>query len=133
MLRNMKTVLVVFAVEYIFKVGTSCGFTNAYNIDTIKEMIEPKTDTYLKNPLYNLVNNSVNSIDVDKLDYLQRDPRHIGLDYAFDPWRILNKSYIKENNVIYSKSLVSNILEMFRTHLDFIRIFIIIKQLNLSK
>ena len=107
-------------VEYIFKeIGTSCGFTNAYNIDTIKEMIEPKTDTYLKNPLYNLVNNSVNSIDVDKLDYLQRDPRHIGLDYAFDPWRILNKSYIKENNVIYSKSLVSNILEMFRTRYRF--------------
>ena len=40
-------------VEYIFKeVGTSCGFSSAYNIDTIKEMIEPKTDIYLRNPLY---------------------------------------------------------------------------------
>ena len=82
-------------------------------------MIEPKTDIYLRNPLYNLVNNSINSIDVDKLDYLQRDPRHIGLDYAFDPWRILNKSFIKEDSIIYSKSLVSNILEMFRTRYRF--------------
>ena len=107
-------------VEYVFKeVGTSRGFSNAYNIDVIKEMIEPHTDIYLTNPLYNLVNNSVNSIDVDKLDYLQRDPRHIGLDYAFDPWRILNKSYINGNNIIYSKSLVSNILEMFRTRYRF--------------
>ena len=79
-------------------------------------MIEPKTDTYLRT-LYNLVNNSVNSIDVDKLDYLQRDITNIGLDYAFDPWRILQiNPILKKNNVIYSKSLVSNILEMFRTN-----------------
>ncbi len=107
-------------VELIFKeIGTSSGFSSAYIIDSIKQMIEPDSDIYTKNALFNIVNNSINSIDVDKLDYLQRDPRHIGLDYSFDPSRILNKSFIKNNEIIYSSSLSSNILDMFLTRYRF--------------
>jgi deoxynucleoside triphosphate triphosphohydrolase SAMHD1 len=107
-------------VEDIFKeVGTSKDCSSAYMIDTIKEMIEPVTDNYKQNPLLNIVNNSLNSIDVDKFDYLQRDPRHIGLDYSFDPSRILNKSIVKNNQIIYNPSLTSNIIDMFLTRYRF--------------
>lgn len=107
-------------VEYIFQeVGTHKDFKSAYLIDTIKEMIEPLTDDYKRNPIYNIVNNSINSIDVDKMDYLRRDPRHIGLDYSFDPSRILNKSTVINNEIIYNSSISSNILDMFMTRYRF--------------
>ena len=82
-------------------------------------MIQPLTDSYKKNPLLNIVNNSLNSIDVDKFDYLQRDPRHIGLDYSFDPSRILNKSIVNNHQIIYNPSLTSNIIDMFLTRYRF--------------
>ena len=107
-------------VEDIFKeVGTSKDFNSAYMIDNIKEMIEPTTDNYKQNPLLNIVNNSLNSIDVDKFDYLLRDPRHIGLDYSFDPYRILNKSIVNNQQIIYDPSLTSNIIDMFLTRYRF--------------
>jgi deoxynucleoside triphosphate triphosphohydrolase SAMHD1 len=103
-------------VEYIFQeVGTKSGFNSAYIIDYIKEMIEPVSKAYSCIPFFDIVNNSKNSIDVDKFDYLQRDPRHIGLDIKFDPARIINKSYIEDDNIVYSNSVSNNILHMFST------------------
>lgn len=103
-------------VEYIFQeIGTKSGFNSAYIIDYIKEMIEPISNAYSSIPFFDIVNNSKNSIDVDKFDYLQRDPRHIGLDIKFDPARIINKSYIEDDNIVYSNSVSNNILNMFST------------------
>jgi HD superfamily phosphohydrolase len=103
-------------VEYIFQeVGTKSGFNSAYIIDYIKEMIEPISNEYSSIPFFDIVNNSKTSIDVDKFDYLQRDPRHIGLDIKFDPARIINKSYIEDDSIIYSNSVTNNILNMFST------------------
>ncbi len=107
-------------VEEIFKeVGTSAGFSSAYLIDYIKEMIEPVTNNYSDNPFFDIVNNTKNSIDVDKFDYLQRDPRHIGLDCSFDPARIINKSFLEGSQIIYSKSVSNNIVNMFQTRYRF--------------
>ena len=101
-------------VEYIFKeVGTSKHFKSAYMIDTIKEMIEPTEIT--TNPLYNIVNNRVTKIDVDKFDYLMRDPQHMGIRGNFDYERIFIKSYISRNEIIYDYSLINNILELYMT------------------
>ena len=66
-----------------------------------------------------IVNNTKNSIDVDKFDYLQRDPRHIGLDCSFDPARIINKSFLEGSQIIYSKSVSNNIVNMFQTRYRF--------------
>ena len=67
--------------------------------------------------LFQIINNKINSIDVDKLDYLQRDARHIGLDYAFDPERILKKSFVDVNSksLIYDISTKNNIYDLFYT------------------
>jgi len=107
-------------VEYIFsEVGTRQGFSSAYIIDYICEMIEPLSRMYLSIPFFDIVNNTKNSIDVDKFDYLQRDPRHIGLDCAFDPSRIMNKSFIDDKNITYSPSVANNITNMFSTRYRF--------------
>jgi HD superfamily phosphohydrolase len=103
-------------VEYIFsEMGTQPDFKSAYLIDYIKEMIEPISNEYKSIPFFDIVNNTKSSIDVDKFDYLQRDPRHIGLDCTFDPSRIINKSYIENNSIVYSQSVSNNIINMFST------------------
>lgn len=111
-------------VEYIFKsVGTTKTISSAYMIDNIKEMIQPVHCKYLNNhnirPLHNIVNNTYNGIDVDKLDYLQRDPNHIGLDYSFNYGRIFNKSYVINGNIVYDDSICNNIIDLFKTRYRF--------------
>jgi HD superfamily phosphohydrolase len=101
-------------VEYMFKeIGTSKNFKSAYMIDTIKEMIEPSKLT--TDPLYNIVNNRITKIDVDKFDYLMRDPQHMGISGSFDYERIFIKSYISRNEIIYDYSIYNNILELYMT------------------
>tara|TARA_B100001989_G_C24528669_1_gene460254 strand:- start:577 stop:1758 length:1182 start_codon:yes stop_codon:yes gene_type:complete len=111
-------------VEYIFKsVGTTKTVSSAYMIDNIKEMIQPLHNQYLTNynlrPLHTIVNNVNNGIDVDKLDYLLRDPNHIGLDYSFNYGRIFNKSYIINGNIVYDYSICNNIIDLFKTRYRF--------------
>ena len=121
-------------VEQIFKEVQPGGFTG-YDIDLIKNIIEPpqsmidinsntgiKTYIGVEKPyLYELINNELNSIDVDKLDYLQRDAKHIGLDYTFNPDRIFNKSFISPitNSIVYDKTVESNIFDMYYTRYKF--------------
>lgn len=107
-------------VEYIFKeIGTQKGFSSAYMIDSIKNMIEPESNIYQNNPLYNIINNTKTKIDVDKFDYLLRDPNHIGLDYSYHYGRIFNKSQVVDSNIVYDESIASNILDLFTTRYRF--------------
>ena len=66
-----------------------------------------------------MLNNTKTKIDVDKFDYLLRDPNHIGLDYSFHYGRIFNKSHIINNNIVYDESIASNILDLFTTRYRF--------------
>lgn len=105
-------------VERIFKeIGTSKNFSSAYIIDSVKEMIEPTQD--LKNPLNSIVNNRITKIDVDKFDYLLRDPQHIGISANCDYERIFIKSRISRNEIIYDYSVLNNILELYMTRYRF--------------
>ena len=120
-------------VEQIFKEVQPDGFS-AYDIDLIKNIIEPpgnmidedshgiKRYVGVEKPyLYEIINNELNSIDVDKLDYLQRDAKHIGLDYTFGPARILNKSFVSPdtNSIVYDSTVENNIFEMYYTRYKF--------------
>ena len=112
--------------ERIFE-GMSANEFTGYDIDFIKDLIEPPDNMLYtdgnniphynikKAYLYQIINNRITSIDVDKFDYLQRDSKHIGLDYTFNYNRILNKSRVYENNIIYDSSLQNNIFDLFYT------------------
>ena len=54
-------------------------------------------------------NNTTCSTNVDKFDYLQRDAKHIGLDYTFNPNRIFNKSFVSPdtNSIVYDKNRIN--------------------------
>lgn len=108
-------------VEKIFSETGQINDLNGYDIDNIRQMIEPDKNMIqnAEKPIFNIVNNKVCNIDVDKFDYLLRDPGHIGLDFSFDPSRIMMKSYVLGSNIIYDKSLASNIYELFYTRYKF--------------
>ena len=103
-------------VEEIFKEIQPDGFTG-YDIDLIKKVIEPP------DYMLSIDGRGINSIDVDKLDYLQRDAKHIGLHYTFNPTRIFNKSFISRqtNSIVYDQSISSNIFDMYYTRYRFHR------------
>jgi HD superfamily phosphohydrolase len=86
---------------------------NGYDIDEIKNYIDPKYNvTNFKNQI---VSNKINSIDVDKLDYLKRDPYYVGFSYYFDHTRLINKMKIINNTIYYHENVVNDLFDMYYT------------------
>lgn len=89
------------------------GTFNGYDIDTIKQSIHPQHEIHhYKNQI---VANKINSIDVDKFDYLKRDPYYIGFTYAFDYTRLSNKVKIINDQIHYHEDVVDDLFDMYYT------------------
>ncbi len=90
----------------------------------IQECIHPDQKKVLeceKPYLYEIVANPFHGIDVDKFDYLRRDPYNIGLDYHFNCERLLEEARVIEGHICYPKKLANNILNMFSVRYTFLR------------
>ena len=84
-----------------------------YDIDMIKNMIRPTHDEDI---YYNsIIANNVNSIDVDKIDYLRRDAYHIGFDIQFNYKRIMNKVKLINRQIVYNSQVCNDIFDMYYT------------------
>jgi len=84
-----------------------------YDIDMIKNMIRPTHDEDI---YYNsIIANNVNSIDVDKIDYLRRDAYHIGFDIQFNYKRIMNKVKLIDRQIVYNSQVCNDIFDMYYT------------------
>ena len=81
-------------------------------LDIICEMINPtgKNDSFL----FSIVSNQLNSLDVDKIDYIQRDIYMTGLEYGFKHNRIFTMAKVIDNEICYHKKEAFNINEFFR-------------------
>ena len=89
---------------------------NDKNLEIIKNMINPiKNKKYKNNYLYQIVSNSKNGIDVDKLDYLARDAHSLGLNSGIDFFRFFHNFKVVNDEIIYSDKEIFNIYEMFHT------------------
>ena len=99
-----------------------------YNIDlndeqlmVIGDLINPKYANYSKwndkykvgEWIFQIVSNPVNSIDVDKFDYLVRDTKAVGLKFGFNYSRIINDARVINNNICYSSQCSEDIYQMF--------------------
>ena len=93
---------------------------NAYDIDFIKNVIDPSFP-HKRNWELNIIANKINSIDVDKFDYLVRDPYHIGFKCSFDHTRLLNKTQIMDGEIYFHHSVVNNLYDMYHTRYKFHR------------
>jgi deoxynucleoside triphosphate triphosphohydrolase SAMHD1 len=80
--------------------------------DFVASLIKPGKNH--KGVLYQIISNELNGLDVDKFDYLRRDPVNIGLDYKFNPSRVLQEFIIDSNdNIAYAKHVSVSILDCF--------------------
>ena len=81
-------------------------------LDIICEMINPtgKHNSFI----YTIISNQLNSLDVDKIDYIQRDIYMVGLEYGFKHNRIFTMAKVIDNEICYHKKEAFNINEFFR-------------------
>lgn len=81
-------------------------------LEIICDMINPtgKNNSFL----YSIISNQLNSLDVDKIDYIQRDIYMVGLEYGFKHNRIFTMAKVIDNEICYHKKEAFNINEFFR-------------------
>jgi HD superfamily phosphohydrolase len=99
-----------------------------YNVELGKEqlkvigdLINPKEAEYSKwkskyqigKWIFQIVSNPLNSIDVDKFDYLVRDTRATGLKFGFGYSRIIEDAKVIDNKICYSLQCSEDIYQMF--------------------
>src|SRR5207237_2938560 len=81
-------------------------------IKFIQSVMYPKAEH--TGVIYQIVANSRNGMDVDKYDYLARDPYNLGLNKSFNSMRLLEEFIIDEkDNLAYSKHCSHDVLDMF--------------------
>ena len=90
----------------------------------IKSLICPK---YFKKMnqypkfLYQIISNEDTSLDVDKFDYLKRDPYNIGLNKHIDFERLIQNIKIIDNEIYYPNKISNQISEIFEIRFKFFR------------
>lgn len=83
------------------------------HIDFIKLLINPTSDC--RGFVYQIVSNNVNSLDVDKFDYITRDTRVLGIKSSFDYKRLIDHALVIDNNISYPEQCASDIYNLFAT------------------
>jgi HD superfamily phosphohydrolase len=94
---------------------------NKEQIKVIGDLINPKESEYIKwKPKYQvgrwifqIISNPLNSIDVDKFDYLVRDTQAVGLKFGFNYSRIIEDAKVIDNKICYSLQCSEDIYQMF--------------------
>lgn len=93
-----------------------------YNIDIeqdqlrfIQGLIDGKKKVdYEQDWIYEIISSKKVGLDVDRLDYMRRDPLHLGQqDLIFHPQIYLDNFKIVEGKIVFS-SKVKNILNFFK-------------------
>jgi len=96
-----------------------------YQLKVIADLIYPKKAEYNKwkqqymvgRWIFQIISNPINSIDVDKFDYLIRDTKAVGLKFSFDYSRIIEEARVinvnNKQNICYSMQSSEDIYHMF--------------------
>jgi HD superfamily phosphohydrolase len=80
-------------------------------INFIKKLIDP--DSTCSGFVFQIVSNNLNSIDSDKMDYIERDSNSIKQNFGFN-WEILAKNIaVIDNTICYRQQFSNSIYAMF--------------------
>ncbi|NBN99409.1 MAG: HD domain-containing protein [Flavobacteriia bacterium] len=99
--------------EYVFRhlvMNNKVALTER-EVDTVIGFIHGKDNGHWWDML---VNNPFSGIDADKIDYLVRDSKNLGLSMHFDPFRIMSRSAVKNNKLCFSARVRDDIETLFR-------------------
>ena len=83
----------------------------------ISELINPKSDTP-KNFIFQIISNSLNGLDVDKLDYLYRDSFYLGSGIPYDLSRVISHVQVIDKNICFPEKIAYDIYKIFRSRYD---------------
>jgi HD superfamily phosphohydrolase len=69
--------------------------------------------------LYQIVNNKLNSIDVDKFDYIERDCHCLGFrEFPFDTQRMMKRSLVINDTICFDEKVVHSIYSLFSSRFN---------------
>jgi HD superfamily phosphohydrolase len=100
--------------EEIFKLNE---FIDEDAFKFISEIINP-TEITPDNFIFQIISNSLNGLDVDKLDYLCRDSFYFGAGIPYDLSRIISHIKVINNNICFPEKVSYDIYKVFRTRYD---------------
>jgi HD superfamily phosphohydrolase len=92
-------------------------FINEEAFNFIAEIINPNEFTP-KNFIFQIISNSLNGLDVDKLDYLYRDSFYFGAGIPFDLQRIISHAQVIDGNICFPEKISYDIYKVYRTRYD---------------
>jgi HD superfamily phosphohydrolase len=86
------------------------------SLDRIKRYITGKRyDSDDKKFLFDIVHNEINSVDVDKFDYIPRDCHMCGVPSSFNGSRLMQLASVVQDEVCYSHKEAFDLYELFHT------------------
>src|SRR3990172_7550643 len=101
------------SVELVKQINQQVKQLNEKEVEIVQNMILGNTDE--KNPfLYEIVCNSENGIDVDKMMYLRQDAYNTGI-MGFQPDYIIHSIRIKDGHIAFLKKAETDIRDLYET------------------
>jgi len=95
------------------------------NDQVLSKIITPDEITFIQNLInpskehtgfiYQIVSNTLNSLDVDKFDYLTRDVYMLNFQAKIDPSRLVRHIQVIDNNIVYPEQSIDDIYNIFQT------------------
>lgn len=98
--------------EYFIK-----DFIDDDAFEFISELIYP-TDTTPSNFIFQIISNTLNGLDVDKLDYLYRDSFYLGSGNPYDLSRVISHIKVINKNICFPEKISYDIYKIFRSRYD---------------
>lgn len=92
-------------------------FINEDAFDFIAELINPTSNTPT-NFVFQIISNSLNGLDVDKLDYLYRDSFYLGSGNPYDLMRVISHIQVISGNICFPEKISYDIYKVFRSRYD---------------
>lgn len=92
-------------------------FINKDAFNFIAELIEPTTTTPT-NFIFQIISNSLNGLDVDKLDYLYRDSFYLGMGNPYDLQRVISHVQVIGSNICFPEKISYDVYKVFRSRYD---------------
>jgi len=83
----------------------------------ISELINP-SETTPRNFIFQIISNSVNGLDVDKLDYLYRDSFYLGSGSPYDLSRVISHVQVINRNICFPEKISYEIYKVYRSRYD---------------